>query len=191
MIAVAPHWERTGLRVASHLPPSAPWAALGPPARAKRLVSPGPPCSLCGPHHPPPPRAGSRPCQLVPRLTQTRRAGMGVQRLTWIMASRPGRCPSRAPEKHSLGQRWGREREPGLGCPANQLPDLSSRPDVPLELSPPAPAFSGPQEPHRALLPRLVPPPFCFLYLLSLGSSLSQLQVGPTGRDLTSSGPWR
>lgn len=33
---------------------------------------------------------------------------MGVQCLTWIMASRLGRCPSRAPEKHSLvlGQRW-------------------------------------------------------------------------------------
>lgn len=28
---------------------------------------------------------------------------MGVQRLTWIMASKLGKCPSRAPEKHSLG----------------------------------------------------------------------------------------
>jgi hypothetical protein len=35
-------------------------------------------------------------------LTQQRRAGMGVQFLKWIMASKLGRCPSLAPEKHNL-----------------------------------------------------------------------------------------
>lgn len=116
MTAVAPHWERTGLRVAFH---------LGLPAQARRSVSPGPPLSLRGL----PPRARAIPCHyhtagwprlpslpaLVPQLTQTRRAGMGVQCLTWIMASRLGRCPSRAPEKHSLGWRLVGAVSPALG----------------------------------------------------------------------------
>lgn len=42
----------------------------------------------------------------VPRweklLTVKSRAGMGVQRFTWIMASRLGRWPSRAPAKNNL-----------------------------------------------------------------------------------------
>lgn len=42
------------------------------------------------------------------RLTVNSKAGMGVQRLTWIMANRRGRCPSLAPAKNSLkdGQPW-------------------------------------------------------------------------------------
>lgn len=82
------------------------------PAQARRLLSPGPAHSHCGR----PSRTRAHPCHYphcwgaqlptlparVPQLTQTRRAGIGVQRLTWIMASRLGRCPSRAPEKHSL-----------------------------------------------------------------------------------------
>ena len=43
------------------------------------------------------------------KLTQTSSAGMGVQCLTWIMASKVGKWPSRAPEKHNLErrqQRW-------------------------------------------------------------------------------------
>lgn len=40
-------------------------------------------------------------------LTQTSRAGTGVQYLKWIIASKLGKWPSRAPEKHSL---W-KERE--------------------------------------------------------------------------------
>lgn len=162
MTAVAPHWERTGLRVASHLPPSALWAVLGLPAQARRLVSPGPPHSLRGL----PPRASGNPCHyhtagwprlpsppaLVPQLTQTRRAGMGVQCLTWIMASRLGRCPSRAPEKHSLGQKIGGGHEPSLGPPTNQIPDLSSTPEAPLELSPLTPA-PGPSSPTGQFFP--------------------------------------
>lgn len=73
----------------------------GPPLRQGQA---SPPC-----HHPGCCVAlASLPASLVPQLTQTRRAGIGVQRLTWIMASRLGRCPSRAPEKHSLGDgdRW-------------------------------------------------------------------------------------
>lgn len=53
----------------------------------------------------------------VLRLTQTRRAGIGVQRLTWIMASKLGKCPSRAPEKHSLGTGRAMDKpEPGVGA---------------------------------------------------------------------------
>ena len=64
------------------------------------------------------------PASLVPQLTQTRRAGIGVQRLTWIMASRLGRCPSRAPEKHSLGDggRWVGAVSLAQGLPASQIP---------------------------------------------------------------------
>lgn len=40
-------------------------------------------------------------------LTQTSRAGMGVQYFTWIMASKLGKWPSRAPEKHNLQIRIG------------------------------------------------------------------------------------
>lgn len=40
-------------------------------------------------------------------LTQTSRAGMGVQYFTWIMASKLGKWPSRAPEKHNLQMRIG------------------------------------------------------------------------------------
>ena len=47
-----------------------------------------------------------------------------MQRLTWIMASRLGRCPSRAPEKHNLGGGDGGVGAMSLarGLPAGQIP---------------------------------------------------------------------
>lgn len=44
----------------------------------------------------------SRDVVVLGSLTQQRRAGIGVQFLKWIIASRLGRCPSLAPEKHNL-----------------------------------------------------------------------------------------
>lgn len=104
------------LRLTAGLPP-----AFGPPTcpgpscsgqEVERIPTPSPFSTACPPQ---PSLASSRSPPLlggpgstcclagVPQLTQTRRAGMGVQRLTWIIASRLGKCPSRAPEKHSLG----------------------------------------------------------------------------------------
>lgn len=134
MTAVAPHWERTGAEAGlPACPLPALQAALGLWLRPGGW-SPGPALSLCGL----PPGPGLTPAithaaggpwlptvpAQVPQLTQTRRAGIGVQCLTWIMASRLGRCPSRAPEKHSLGvgTEMGMDHEPGLGPPRQPEP---------------------------------------------------------------------
>lgn len=70
MTAVAPHWERTGLRSGSHLPPVSPGGALGRPAQARTSVSPALPSHRARPHPLPPPRLlrgpGSLPCQPGP-----------------------------------------------------------------------------------------------------------------------------
>lgn len=52
MTAVAPHWERTGLRAGSHLPPVSPGGALGWPARSRTSVSPALPSDRARPHPP-------------------------------------------------------------------------------------------------------------------------------------------
>ena len=99
----------------------------------------------------------STPCLAqVPQLTQTRRAGMGVQCLTWIMASRLGRCPSRAPEKHSLAL--------GTEMGTGHILGLSFGPDVPLKLSP-LTSCSGPSSPTGQFSPSSSLPPSCFLCL--------------------------
>lgn len=54
--------------------------------------------------------------------------------------------------------------EPGLGPPYSHITDLSSGPDVHLELLPLTPC-SKPQQPHWAVLPSSSPPPSCFLFL--------------------------
>lgn len=57
----------------------------------------------------------------VVKLTQTSRAGMGVQCLTWIMASKLGKWPSRAPEKHNLEIRTVMSNPLGVQWPLQYL----------------------------------------------------------------------
>lgn len=172
MTAVAPPWKRTGLRADSHLPPVSPAGAPGLPTGAGRSASPA---------LPPPPGPGLIPAithaaawpwlpalrAWVPQLTQTRRAGIGVQCLTWIMASRLGRCPSRAPEKHSpggVGTEVGGSHEPSLGPRCWPDPDLSLDLMALLSCHLRLPAL-GPSSPTGQFFPSSSPPPSCFLFL--------------------------
>lgn len=174
MTAVAPHWEKTGLRVASHLPPS----ALGLPAQARRSMSPGPPRSLCGlpprartnPHHSPrcwvapaPLPAGLGPTTYTDKEGRDRGAASDMDH-----GQQAGQVPLSGPREAQSGTEMGGGHEPGRGPPTDQIVDHSSRPDVPLELSSltPAPGPGSPMAQFFPVSPRL---PFAF-WTSELGS---------------------
>lgn len=88
----------------------------------------------------------------------------------------------------------GGSHEPSLGPRCWPDPDLSLDLMALLSRHLRLPAL-GPSSPTGQFFPSSSPPPSCFLFLaigirhLLPGSSWSQLQVGPTGQDFTSSGP--
>lgn len=60
-------------------------------------------------------------------LTVKSKAGMGVQRFTWIMANTLGRWPSLAPAKNSLAER--KAGQPGMAHgPSKDAPSLAQLP---------------------------------------------------------------
>lgn len=108
-----------------------------------------------------------------------------MQRLTWIMASRLGRCPSRAPEKHSLGDRDGW----GLGA----QPWISAQDLLSLWLSSLTPC-SRPQQPTGPFFPTSRLPPSCFWFLswdqiFVNGVFIVPASGGPHLQGFSSSGP--
>lgn len=176
------------------------------PAQARGLASPGPPHSHCGL----PIRARVHPrhhlhCRVAqaPRLaslgppTYADEEGRDRGAVSDVdHGQQAGQVPfsgSREAQPACWGQRWVGAVSPGLGGPTCQIPDLSSRPDVPLEWLPLTPA-PGPNNPTGEASLSSSLSPFCFLFLragirhLLLGSSLSQLQAGPTWQDFSSSG---
>lgn len=163
MTAVAPHWERTGLRAG--LQPASCQPSLGPAAQARRLVSPGPPHSHCRL----PTRARAHPCHYpdcwvsqAPRPvslgppTYADEEGRDRGAVSDVdHGQQTGQVPfsgSREAQPAWWGQRWVGAVSLGWSLPTCQILDLSSRPDVPLELSP-LTLCSRPQQPHGTSIP--------------------------------------
>lgn len=80
-------------------------------------------------------------------LTVKSKAGMGVQRFTWIMASTLGRWPSLAPAKNSLAER--KADQPGMAL--RRQKEAPSPDQAPSSMPPPPPLPTQERHPSKQI----------------------------------------